>query len=54
MLIGADCSVSTEPIAEIAHTWNLIQVASYMAIEYMYILHTWSYVTGCKSSHILF
>ena len=27
MLIGADCSVSTEPIAEISHRWNLVQVA---------------------------
>ena len=26
MLIGSDCSVSTEPIAEISHHWNLVQV----------------------------
>ena len=32
MLIGSDCSVSTEPIAEIASTWNLIQVRRYTYI----------------------
>ena len=26
MLIGSDCSVSSEPIAEISHHWNLVQV----------------------------
>ena len=26
MLIGADCSVATEPVAEISHNWNLVQV----------------------------
>ena len=26
MIIGADCSVSTEPIAELAPFWNLVQV----------------------------
>jgi len=27
MLIGADCSVATEPVAELAHNWNLVQVS---------------------------
>ena len=27
MLIGSDCSVSTEPIAQISHHWNLVQVS---------------------------
>ena len=27
MLIGADCSVATEPVAEISHNWNLVQVS---------------------------
>ena len=26
MLIGSDCSVSSEPVAEISHHWNLVQV----------------------------
>ena len=30
MLIGSDCSVSTEPVAEISHHWNLVQVCSYI------------------------
>ena len=29
MLIGADCSVGSEPVAELASSWNLIQVQSY-------------------------
>ena len=27
MLIGADCSVATEPVAELAPNWNLVQVS---------------------------
>jgi len=30
MLIGADCSVATEPVAELAHNWNLVQVSLYV------------------------
>ena len=26
MLIGSDCSVVTEPVAELAPHWNLVQV----------------------------
>ena len=26
MIVGADCSISTEPIAELAPFWNLVQV----------------------------
>ena len=28
MLIGSDCSVSSEPVAEISHHWNLVQVVN--------------------------
>ncbi|XP_065899528.1 gamma-aminobutyric acid type B receptor subunit 2-like isoform X2 [Dysidea avara] len=27
MLIGADCSVATEPVAELAPNWNLVQIS---------------------------
>ena len=30
MLIGAGCSVATEPVAEISHHWNLVQVSNYI------------------------
>ena len=30
MLIGADCSVATEPVAELAPNWNLVQVSHYI------------------------
>ena len=30
MLIGASCSVSTEPLAELSPFWSLVQVASYV------------------------
>ena len=26
MIVGADCSTSTEPVAELAPFWNLVQV----------------------------
>ena len=26
LLIGSDCSVATEPVAELSHNWNLVQV----------------------------
>ncbi|XP_065899590.1 gamma-aminobutyric acid type B receptor subunit 2-like isoform X4 [Dysidea avara] len=28
MLIGSDCSVATEPVAEIAPNWNLVQISA--------------------------
>ena len=28
MLIGSDCSVATEPVAEISYNWNLVQVGT--------------------------
>jgi len=28
MLIGPDCSVTSEPVAELAPNWNLVQVRS--------------------------
>ena len=37
MIVGADCSISSEPIAELAPFWNLIQVHTYIII--MLILH---------------
>ena len=27
MMIGADCSVATEPVAELTPHWNIVQVA---------------------------
>jgi len=36
MLIGADCSVATEPVAELAPSWNLVQVC----ILPTYIIYT--------------
>ena len=30
--IGADCSVATEPVAEISHNWNLVQVRTYIYV----------------------
>ncbi len=27
MIVGADCSTSTEPVAELAPFWNLVQVS---------------------------
>ena len=29
MIIGADCSTATEPVAELAPFWNLVQVSKY-------------------------
>ena len=34
MLIGPECSVCSEPTAELAPKWNLIQVAITMAMYY--------------------
>jgi len=31
MLIGADCSVATEPVAELSPHWNLVQVSDEIA-----------------------
>ena len=38
MLIGSDCSVSSEAIAEISHHWNLVQ-ARYTNISYHLSMH---------------
>ena len=35
MLIGSDCSIATEPVAEIAHNWNLVQVSQLAVIIHM-------------------
>jgi len=34
MLIGADCSVATEPVAELAPNWNLVQVSLVVLVSY--------------------
>lgn len=33
MIVGADCSTSTEPVAELAPFWNLVQVNKCMHVH---------------------
>jgi len=37
MLIGSDCSVATEPVAELSHNWNLVQVSHAGQKECIYV-----------------
>ena len=53
MIVGADCSVSTEPVAELAPHWNLVQVDNYIAIAIRIIIVNIAGVTGiCVSPEI--
>ena len=38
MIVGADCSVSTEPVAELAPYWNLVQVGNTDIMLFSYLL----------------
>ena len=38
MLIGADCSIATEPIAELSPNWNLVQVSLLTAEVMLFIV----------------
>lgn len=43
MIIGADCSISTEPIAELAPFWNLVQVCTMSCLS-PFVIELMAYV----------
>lgn len=54
MIVGPDCSVSTEPVAELALHWNLVQVSNTDIILYSLLFaHCYNYIAIAMSYIVL-
>ena len=55
MLIGSDCSVSTEPVAELTPNWNIVQVRTADIENYVFIFllrHSYNHIIIIRMLYI--